>query len=116
MVSAENHPTKQPGTFSKVATEHPLSMELSFASTMVPCLFTNPENGKFLPIFTAAMAALRLSYLPFQAMAETTRFLFRYGGVKYQDEVNEVSGWGWLQVDSHGNMQQSFDHLKEGNS
>lgn len=31
--------------------------------------------------------ALRLSYLPFQAMAETTRFLFRYGGVKYQDEV-----------------------------
>ena len=31
--------------------------------------------------------ALRLSYLPFRAMAETTRFLFRYGGVKYQDEV-----------------------------
>ena len=31
----------------------------------------------------------------------------------------EVSflGWGWLQLDSHGNnMQQSFDHLKEGNS
>ena len=31
--------------------------------------------------------ALRLSYLPFRAMAETTRFIFRYGGVIYEDEA-----------------------------
>ena len=31
--------------------------------------------------------ALRLSYLPFRAMAETTRFIFRYGCVSYEDEV-----------------------------
>ena len=45
--------------------------------------------------------ALRLSYLPFQAMAETTRFLFRYGGVKYQDEADatrmgKTIGKPWL--------------------
>mmetsp|Transcript_45990 Transcript_45990/g.103379 ORF Transcript_45990/g.103379 Transcript_45990/m.103379 type:complete len:248 (+) Transcript_45990:56-799(+) len=31
--------------------------------------------------------ALRLCYLPFRAMAETTRFLLRHGKVQYTDEV-----------------------------
>ena len=30
---------------------------------------------------------LRLSYLPFRAMAETARLIFAYGAVPYEDEV-----------------------------
>ena len=55
-----------------------------------------------------AMATLRLSYLPFQAMAETTRFLFRYGGVKYQDEAGGCDKDGKnhrkTMVEIHGKM------------
>lgn len=32
-------------------------------------------------------ASLTLEYLPFRAMAETTRFMLAYGGIKYKDEV-----------------------------
>lgn len=31
--------------------------------------------------------SLRLSYLPFRAMAETTRFMLHYAGIPYEDEV-----------------------------
>lgn len=53
------------------------------------------------------MAALRLSYLPFQAMAETTRFLFRYGGVKYQDEVV----WGHVFSERRREGEYPFDKV-----
>eukprot|EP00435_Cladocopium_sp_Y103_P068306 s233_g31.t1 len=53
------------------------------------------------------MAALRLSYLPFQAMAETTRFLFRYGGVKYQDEVV----WGHVFSERRRQGEYPFDKV-----
>ena len=30
---------------------------------------------------------IRICYLPFRAMAEPTRMILRYGGVKYEDEA-----------------------------
>jgi len=43
------------------------------------------DDGKVLP--AAVTPSLRLSYLPFQAVAETTRFLLRHGNVPCTDEV-----------------------------
>ncbi|CAK9106944.1 Hematopoietic prostaglandin D synthase (H-PGDS) (GST class-sigma) (Glutathione S-transferase) (Glutathione-dependent PGD synthase) (Glutathione-requiring prostaglandin D synthase) (Prostaglandin-H2 D-isomerase) [Durusdinium trenchii] len=53
------------------------------------------------------MTALRLSYLPFRAMAETTRFIFRFGGISYQDEVV----WGRVFADRRREGEYPFDKV-----
>lgn len=54
-----------------------------------------------------AAPALRLSYLPFRAMAETTRFLLRYGGIKYEDEVV----WGRVFAQRRAQGEYPFDKV-----
>lgn len=50
---------------------------------------------------------LRLSYLPFRAMAETTRFILRFGGVAFQDEVV----WGRVFAERRAQGAYPFDKV-----
>mmetsp|Transcript_25773 Transcript_25773/g.47106 ORF Transcript_25773/g.47106 Transcript_25773/m.47106 type:complete len:242 (+) Transcript_25773:1-726(+) len=53
------------------------------------------------------MVTLRLSYLPFRAMAETTRFMLRHGGIAYQDEVV----WGHVFSQRRANGEYPFEKV-----
>lgn len=55
----------------------------------------------------SAAPQLRLSYLPFRAMAETTRFMLRFGGVKYTDEVV----WGGVFSRRRAQGEYPFDKV-----
>lgn len=50
---------------------------------------------------------LRLSYLPFRAMAETTRFIFRYGKIQFEDEVV----WGRVFAQRRAQGEYPFDKV-----
>ncbi|CAE8605363.1 unnamed protein product [Polarella glacialis] len=54
-----------------------------------------------------SIPSLRLSYLPFRAMAETTRFMFRHGNVPYQDEVV----WGHVFSARRASGEYPFDKV-----
>eukprot|EP00929_Paragymnodinium_shiwhaense_P095180 TRINITY_DN56153_c0_g1_i1.p1 TRINITY_DN56153_c0_g1~~TRINITY_DN56153_c0_g1_i1.p1 ORF type:complete len:259 (+),score=43.12 TRINITY_DN56153_c0_g1_i1:90-866(+) len=51
--------------------------------------------------------SLRLVYLPFRAMAETTRFMLRHGGVPYEDEVI----WGGVFAERRARGDFPFDKV-----
>eukprot|EP00933_Yihiella_yeosuensis_P034711 TRINITY_DN28187_c0_g1_i1.p1 TRINITY_DN28187_c0_g1~~TRINITY_DN28187_c0_g1_i1.p1 ORF type:complete len:262 (-),score=36.09 TRINITY_DN28187_c0_g1_i1:48-800(-) len=55
----------------------------------------------------STLPTLRLSYLPFRAMAETTRFMFRYGGIPYQDELV----WGRVFSERRAKGEYPFDKV-----
>eukprot|EP00403_Amphidinium_massartii_P039488 CAMPEP_0178448124 /NCGR_PEP_ID=MMETSP0689_2-20121128/41800_1 /TAXON_ID=160604 /ORGANISM="Amphidinium massartii, Strain CS-259" /LENGTH=244 /DNA_ID=CAMNT_0020073255 /DNA_START=1 /DNA_END=735 /DNA_ORIENTATION=+ len=53
------------------------------------------------------MTQLRLSYLPFRAMAETTRFMLRHGNIAYQDEVV----WGTVFANRRARGEYPFEKV-----
>ena len=50
---------------------------------------------------------LKLEYLPFRAMAETTRFLLAYGNISYRDEVV----WGQTFASRRARRQYPFNKV-----
>jgi glutathione S-transferase len=66
---------------------------------------TDVDDGKVST--DLVIPPLRLSYLPFQAMAETTRFLLRHGNIPYTDEIV----WGKVFSTRRAQGEYPFDKV-----
>ena len=71
--------SKAPVLSPAAAVLHEDTARYGVAQTISMAATTGSKSG--------AMPDLRIVYLPFRAMAETTRFILEYGNIPYTDEV-----------------------------